>query len=113
MNYRESPVSGTEWTRCYEVKCQNPYNETRLIEFKEETMIGLSDRVISTRTGQSCALTLDDASALNEFDVINPETGDVIGTSTFMQAYVMLHSLYLHAAQARDNVPVLAVPPME
>ena len=40
------------------------------------------------------------------FDVMHPITGAVISTATYQDVYVLLSSLYLSLATARDTPPV-------
>jgi hypothetical protein len=37
-----------------------------------------------------------------EFDILNPETDEVIGISTYGQIYTILYSLYIKLAKERD-----------
>ena len=110
MNYKESKVSGTEWTRCWHVECHNPIDSGRLITFKDETAISLDNRVLTINNGRACSLALDNTTAADTFNVVSPETGEVIGQSNYLNVYVLLHSLYLHAASLRDAVPVVEPP---
>ena len=100
MNYNESDVSGTQWTRCYHVECRNPVNGTKQIIFSEEQAANLDGNIISTGQGERLFVPFKDPTA--SFDLIHPETGEVIGTATHQDLYVMLSSAYLSEAKKRD-----------
>lgn len=84
----------------------NKLNEVPVIAFEEEIVTVENDRIVlAVPQG---ALTENFTNPAEEFNLINPDTGDVIGTSTYMNVYVILHSLYRHIATKRDNY----VPPV-
>jgi hypothetical protein len=41
--------------------------------------------------------------AAEQFDLMHPETGAVIGSMTYQELYVALASAYLHVATKRDQ----------
>ena len=48
-----------------------------------------------------------------EFPLLNPVTGEQIGTAKYQDIYVMLHSLYYYLADVRDSyVPPVFVDPI-
>lgn len=104
-DYKQTTINGTSWQRAWRVECENPLQGQRQITFHEETVANIGDSVMRTPAG-SCSLPFDESNAGTEFDLLNPDTGGVIGTSTYAQAYVLLHSLYMHAAQLRDAAAV-------
>ena len=105
MNYKESQITGQQWTRCFDVRCRNPYEGAKEIEFSEEVAINLGDKVITQPTGSRITELLSEANANALFDLLNPETGESFGTASYTQCYVMLHSMYMHLANKRDNPP--------
>lgn len=100
-NYKESKVSGQSWTRCKTVICENPNDGVKAITFIEEDIVSIKDRTIATQSG-STVQVFDAENAKEEFNLVHPDTGKLLGKSTFEQAYAMLHSLYLHTAAKRD-----------
>jgi hypothetical protein len=108
-NYKESTGTTTSWQRAYQVNISNKLSEVPKIIFYEEEAVNLgSGNFITKHVGH---LEETFTNPLTEFNLINPETGDVIGTSTYMQAYLILHSMYMHLVYIRDN-PIIIVDPV-
>ena len=101
-DYRSSSVSGSAWTRAQQVTIDNPMTGPKYAMFSEERVFTIGDETIRQPAG-SCRLTMDDDSLDTAFDLLHPETGTVIGSTTYAQAYVMLYSLYMRAAKMRDE----------
>lgn len=99
--YRESPITGRKRMRSYRVTAHNPANGARAIEFAEEWLTELDDgRYINEPAG---SIRRDFTDPTAQFALLNPETGEPVGLSaTYLQVYVMLHSLYMHLAAQRD-----------
>jgi len=107
MNYKESSVTGSEYTRCQKIMIYNPLGGQPMLEFDEERATILADRTLTERVG-GLRVAFDPA---EEIALINPETGEPLGSSvTHAQLYVILFSLYIGKAQARDAA---AVPPTQ
>ena len=106
--YRESPITGRKRMRSYRVTAHNPANGARAIQFDEEWLTELDDGRFINEPAGSIRKDFNDPTVT--FDLLNPETGAVIGSSSYMQVYVILHSLYMHLANERDaqapEVPV-------
>lgn len=100
-NYKQSPVTGESWQRAVRVVIENPVDGTPAISFIEEQVINLPGEKI-TRPAGNVAEPFMPENYLEQFNVINPETGEVIRTATYQEVYVVLHSLYLHVAAKRD-----------
>lgn len=101
-NYKQATVSGESWTRCDRVVCNNPLNGEKSIVFQEETIAYIGDNLVNL--GNDHVYTsLDEETINTKFNIINPETGDVLGESTCGEVYALLHSLYMHLALERDN----------
>lgn len=99
MNYNESSVAGSEYTRCKQITIYNPLGGQPMVEFAEERATLLAGRTI-TENAAGLRVPVDPAEII---ELINPETGEQLGSSvTHMQIYVMLFSLYIAKAQARD-----------
>ncbi len=101
--YKESPITGRKRMRSYRVVASNPASGARYIQFDEEWLTELDDgRYINEPAG---ALRRVFDTPETQFNLVHPETGDVIGSVTYLDVYVMLHSLYMHLAVERDNAP--------
>lgn len=101
-DYKASEVMGSAWTRAQQVTIDNPMTGPKYATFSEERVLSIGGETVRQPAG-SCRLTMDDDSLDTAFDLLHPETGTVIGSTTYAQAYVMLYSLYMHAAKLRDE----------
>lgn len=98
-NYKESAVTGTQWTRSHIVVVNNDWEQPPHITFGEETRIAIAGGgSIQASTG---GLSSEFVTG-TEFPLLNPLDNTVIGTASHDQMYVMLYSLYMHLAAARD-----------
>ncbi|MNL06078.1 hypothetical protein D3C87_1267040 [compost metagenome] len=100
MNYKETQIDGSSYVRCTRVVVDNGIDGSKSISFAEEQVISIVDEVIRRPIG-NLSLSLTDSMG-DSFDVLNPETGEVTGLMTFEQAYAVVHSAYMHAANKRD-----------
>jgi len=100
-NYKEQTVTGAKWTRSNRVVIQNPYQGVPTIYFNEEEITALSDGLKHSRPNGG--LTKEFSDPMGEFPLIHPETGVQIGTATYQEVYVLLHSLYIALANERDQ----------
>ncbi len=119
MNYQETSINGTSWTRCSHISISNPLNGfdeliqttfppgytrdlTPKISFGEEKVVLVQENVvIKTPVPSSGLLKSFDPSAT--ITVLDPSTGEPTGqTITHADLYVYLYSLYLQTAQERD-----------
>jgi hypothetical protein len=99
-NYNESAVSGTKWQRCKTVTIKNNYGRLPVAIFEEE-IVTLIDSNLARLGNDSCILDFDAENG--SIDLLNPETGAPLGTTcTHTELYVILYSLYMQAATARD-----------
>ena len=120
MNYKETGLSGTSWVRCNSLTIRNPIvgttemksnPVTRILEIvpANPTISFQEEKVISIDGTQSI-IPIPNITCSAEFDAVNgsiqlrnPETGDLLGTSvSHQELYVILYSLYLQTALARD-----------
>ena len=100
--YKEENLTGQKWVRSNRVTVLNPYDGAPVITFSEEEVALLSDgRSVNTPVG-NLQKTFDDP--IGSFDLLNPVDGSVIGSATYQDVYVILHSLYIWLAQERDSV---------
>lgn len=98
-HYQETKLIGRTWVRSHEVVISNPLDGLPGITFRKELVRETSD-------GARTSTTLEDVrsafgSPETDFDLINPETGQVIGRATHQQVYIMLHSLFISLDSAR------------
>lgn len=101
-NYKETSVAGSKWTRSWQVVVENKFNKTPSITFFEEQIVDVGDGVpTSTLVQGQLTEKFDDPT--KTFNLVHPVTGDVIGTGTYQDLYVLLSSLYLSLATARDT----------
>ncbi len=100
-DYQYTEVTGSSFTRCSRVVVENPKEGGRSISFSEERIINLPGQVIATPLGN---LTYPIAADMDEeFDLLDPDTGENTGTTTFAKAYAVVHSAYMHTANKRDG----------
>lgn len=103
-DYNESSVAGQKWQRAGYIAINNPRPQEGLpsITFVEEERIALGDgRELTEKLG-NLVEAFTPENYLEQFDLLDPETGAVIGQATYMQVYVMLASAYRHVANKRD-----------
>lgn len=116
-NYKQTTVVGESWVRAYSVNIINPVEGNKTIHFQEEKAIMMDDGDVLTKRLGELSEQLTEENIGTEFELLNPFTGEVIGTSTYGQAYSLIHSLYMHAAKKRDALleqePPMAVSPPE
>ena len=92
-------VSGTKWKRSNIVKITNELGQTSSIHFKEQWVIDDGTDKIIQPAGQ-CSDKLENP--LETFNLLNPDTQEVIGSMSYQEVYIALHSLYRHVAGKRD-----------
>ncbi len=101
--YKETPITGRRRMRSYRVIANNPANGARSIQFDEEYLTELDDGRHINEPAGSLRRPFDNPSG--KFDLVHPDTGAVIGSASYLDVYVILHSLYMHLAVERDNAP--------
>lgn len=103
-NYQETSVTGTKYTRAYQVLVQNGL-ENKSITFQEEELVNLDGTQVHNKLGSIFeSFTADNANTT--FDLLDPNTGASMGqgmTMTYSGVYAALYSLYMHLAVERDN----------
>lgn len=102
-NYKEQTSQAVAWQRAYQVVIDNKLNTIPNITFYEEEVVLLPAGHVNKTAGHITELLQD---PINEFPLLNPETGDVVGTAKYMDCYVLLHSLYMYLVNKRDNPPI-------
>ena len=105
MNYKEeiTPVTGaiTKWRRAGRVEVRNPYRAIPEIRFYEEERVQYPDGFTTAK--EVGFLTEAMKNPENTFNLLNPETGEVIGSSSYQNVYILLFSLYMKLALDRDK----------
>lgn len=99
--YKQTNILGESYIRADQIIIHNRLGKAPEIIFAEEQVMNIGDEQIH-RAVSNCSDSMTAENSSEEFNLINPETGDVIGTSTYQQFAVMLHSLYFHVAGKRD-----------
>ena len=108
-NYQESTVTGTTWKRCNKIEIRNPYQGQKLAIFLEEEVTSLTDGRVIQEPSTNIQEPFSDPT--KEIVLLNPETGQPLNnTITYQDVYVILYSLYMQLAIARDTPPT---PPTE
>lgn len=111
-NYKESAVTGTAWQRCHQIVIDNPLGNTPVVRFDEEEVLTTSTGQTVRRPVPGISLPFDPA---KPFPLRNPVTGELIpgAASTYGDAYVLLYSAYMAAAEERDAASQPAQDPQE
>jgi hypothetical protein len=113
MNYKQSDITGTTWTRCRAITINNPLPGKGAVDivtsqpigpnciFIEETALTVGNETLTFDSG-GCQATYV---AANTIALLDTATGDPTGeTVTQEKLYQILYSLYLATAKARDAV---------
>lgn len=107
-NYKETDVSGKSWQRCKEVIVTNPLaGDINLVGvalvpkavFVEEEVVDLAGLRMRRDVG-SCELIYVPGT---QVPLLNPLTGQTIGSFTHDQFQAMLFSLYIQSVTERDT----------
>lgn len=101
-NYKETSLEGTSYVRAANVSLINGLTN-KSITFNEEKIINLSDGDVIRKSGGSVSDEFTAENAPTSFDLLHPDTGDVVGSATYQDVYVMLYSLYINLATKRDS----------
>lgn len=100
-NYKQSEITGESWQRAARVVIENPRNGVPAITFIEEKVIVNGEEIIVPAGSVSEPFLPENY--LEEFPLYHPETGEIVGSATYQDVYVILHNLYLHVAAKRDG----------
>ena len=106
MNYKETNLTGTAWTRCRAVTINNPL-QSSLVDagspvayFQEEQVISMEGANLMRDSG-ACSARFTPNGVIHLRD---PETGEATGeTVTHAALYAILFSLYMQTALERDG----------
>lgn len=107
--YQEQPLTGSRWRRSHFVACENPVVGEKAITFHEQFVKQTSDGAVTFEEAGSLRKPFVDPTAT--FNLRSPVDDTLILgangqplTATYQDVYVILHSLYLALASARDGV---------
>lgn len=113
MNYKQSDITGTTWTRCRAITINNPLPGKGPVDIVTSQPIGPNCVFIeeSALTVGTETLTFDSGGCQTTYvpdsviSLLDPATGNPTGeTVTQEKLYQILYSLYLATAIARDSV---------
>lgn len=109
MDYRAETGEATSWRRAKRIVISNELGQTPFIVFSEEDVISIGGK--EAHIDAMTAVRGDFDPASGTIPLVNPQTGVPLGESmTHADLYVVLYSLYLQLATARDAA---AAPPEE
>ena len=109
MAYRQRNISGTSHVRLRNMELLNDDGVPR-VTYREEEILDLGGEKIVKPLGVFCADLA--GRAQEEFPLINPVTGAVLGTAKVRDMYILANSLYWYLAGKRDD-GTLNPPPLE
>lgn len=98
-NYKSTAVATESWCRANKVTVENELGQIPVISFSEEEVLVVNGKKL-VLGGALLQENMGDPSVT--FDLLNPETDEVIGSVSYMDVYVTLYSLYKKLALARD-----------
>lgn len=102
-NYKESEITGSQWTRAFRVVIENPYNKQSAIVFMEEKLFNTGDNIVKLPLDSTLVEYFNQES---KFKLLDPHTLEPIGIDmSHMDLYTVLNSLYMALANRRDNPP--------
>ncbi len=96
MEYRNK--TATVYMRALGVGIANELNSVPAIRFNEEWVV---DGIGQGFNGSSLRATVENPS--EAFNLLNLETGEVVGSATYNDVVIMISSLYYYLADKRDN----------
>ncbi len=105
-DYRATKVDGTSYVRANEVLIINTYGQPPRILFNEELVLNVGGQTMrQAYTAPLPALPLlETFGESNEpFNLLNPNTGAVIGKASNSDLHVLLYSKYRHLTDLRDQ----------
>lgn len=101
MDYKQTDVTGTTWHRFSRVSIENPYQGQPRVNCSEQECITLP-------TGdfiRDIDMLSFDFDPSEEFPLLNPSTNEPLGgTSSGLNAYILVYSYVMHEAAKRDGV---------
>ncbi len=102
-DYQEAQVTGKSWRRCHRLVAENPLGGTPAITYAQQDVIQLGGDEHITRDAGLLVASLKSGTAGQTFPVLNPATGETVGTMTEAQLFAALHSHFLFAARQQEG----------
>jgi hypothetical protein len=97
--YKPSDIVAQSWQRSNKVTVENELDQVPVITFSEEEVVLIKgNKVVLNRV----LLQENMGDPSKTFDLLNPETDEIIGSASYTQIYIMLYSLYKKLALDRD-----------
>lgn len=109
MNKNKSAqINGEKWTRAKELVFQNPLGRNPQVIIHEQDAIDISGVETTIETHAKIHRIFTQENALTEFPLLNPITGEELGsTATYQDIQVMLYSFYIAEHERRYNPPII------
>jgi hypothetical protein len=109
MDYQQQEGQATSWRRAAQVIVNNTRDRTPSIIFHEEDRVSVNGVEFAVPGMPKSVGAPFNPEGL--IPLLNPITGEPLGTSVTQQEfYVILFSLYMQLAVARDNAPPVEPP---
>lgn len=107
MDYKQSTISGTTYTRFGGIDIHNPLGQQPSVRCSEQSVIlTTGDPVV-----REVNILHFPFNATETFDILDPTTNTSTGaTATGAQVYALVYSYVLHEALKRDAAVAAAVP---
>lgn len=102
-DYKETKIAGKTWRRCHRVLCENPLGGTPAINYAQQDVVQLDGGEHITRDAGLLIATLKPSTAGKTFPLLNPATGEQVGTMTEAELFAALHSHFLFTARAAEQ----------
>jgi hypothetical protein len=100
--YMPNTTTGTisTWKRACKIEITNPITGSPSAIFSEEIATALPDGTFISKHSTSLSENATDMTLT--FPLLDPATGNVVGSMTYGQLYAAMYSLYLNLAAERD-----------
>lgn len=105
-NYKEQVTTGqySEYQRANRIVITNELGGMPEITFMEQVLATLPNGQQLQVRQDKCVDQLIDP--MEQFNLLNPETDEVIGTAKYLDVYVLLYSLYRYIGNKRDSAQI-------
>ncbi len=102
-DYQETQVAGKSWRRCYRVLAENPLGGTPAINYAQQDVVQLDGGEHIARDAGLLVAALKPGTAGKTFPLLNPATGEVVGSMSEAQLFAALHSHFLFTARQQEG----------
>ena len=104
--YQYTAVTGGSWLRAKRVVVENPLGGVPVAKFVEERVVNIAGGDQFQRDVGTLEVPVTPESLQTEIPLVDPTTNEPVGKAiTYAEAQAMIHSIYLHFADLRDNPP--------